>query len=89
MPIRAVLHVPGEESILCEIEEVPKPTDNFVIIYNPRRKDGKVIATLADGVTSVIFPWARVSYLELMEEQRSQREQVVGFFRESDTRRRP
>ena len=87
MTIRAVLHVPGEESILCDIEDIPKPTDNFVQIFNPRRKDGKVIATLADGVTSVIFPWARISYLELIED-RAQREQVVGFFRESDTRRR-
>lgn len=88
MAIRAVLHVPGEESILCDIEDIPKPTDNFVQIFNPRRKDGKVISTLADGVTSVIFPWARISYLELIED-RAQREQVVGFFRESDTRRRP
>jgi hypothetical protein len=36
----------------------------------------------------VIFPWTRVSYVELFQE-RNQRESVVGFFRESDGRRLP
>jgi len=87
MAIKAILHIPGEESILCEIEAMPQPTDNFVVIYNPSRKDGKAIQTLEDSVSSIIFPWTRVSYIELFEE-RAQRENVVGFFRESDARRR-
>lgn len=85
---RAIVHIPGEESILCEIETMPQPTDNFVVIFNPTRKDGKPIPTLEDSTTSVIFPWTRVSYIELFDE-RSQRENVVGFFREADGRRRP
>ena len=88
MAMKAIMHVHGEESILCEIETMPQPSDNFVVVYNPTRKDGKKIATLEDNATSVIFPWTRVAYIELFEE-RSQRESVVGFFRESDSRRRP
>lgn len=88
MAIKAILHISGEESILCEIETMPQPSDNFVVAFNPTRKDGKAIPTLETSVTSVIFPWTRVSYIELFEE-RSQRENVVGFFRESDARRRP
>lgn len=87
MAIRAILHVPGEEAILCEVEEMPKPTDNFLTIYNPRRKDGKQIATLEADATSLIFPWSRIGYVEFFEE-RSMQESVVGFFRETDTRRR-
>lgn len=85
--MKAILHIHGEESILCEIEAIPQPTDNFVVIFNPKRKDGKPIATLEDSVSSVIFPWTRVAYIELFEE-RTQRENVVGLFRESDGRRR-
>ena len=88
MAMKAIMHVHGEESILCEIESMPQPSDNFVVVYNPTRKDGKKISTLEDNATSVIFPWTRVAYIELFEE-RSQRESVVGFFRESDSRRRP
>ena len=87
MATKAILHVVGEESILCEIETMPQPTDNFVVIYNPTRKDGKAIPTLETSVTSVVFPWTRISYIELFEE-RSQRENVVGFFRENDDRHR-
>jgi hypothetical protein len=86
--MKAILHVVGEESILCEIETIPQPSDNFLVVYNPTRKDGKKIPTLEDNVTSVIFPWTRVSYVELFQE-RNQRESVVGFFRESDGRRLP
>ena len=85
--MKAILHIHGEESILCEIEAVPQPTDNFIVIYNPTRKDGKPISTLEDNVSSVLYPWTRVAYVEMFEE-RSQRENVVGFFRENDGRRR-
>lgn len=88
MAIRAIVHIPGEESILCELEAMPKPTDNFVIVTSPRRKDGKPIPTMEDGVSSIVFPWTRISFIELFEET-SQRESVVGFFRESENRRRP
>jgi hypothetical protein len=87
MAMRAILHIHGEESILCEIETMPQPTDNFVVIFDPTRKDGKAIPTLESNVTSVVFPWTRISYIELFEE-RNQRESVVGFFRENDGRHR-
>ena len=88
MATRAILHIQGEESILCEIETLPKPTDNFVVVTNARRKDGKPLPTIDDDVSSIIFPWSRVAFIELFEEL-AQRENVVGFFRETDSRRRP
>lgn len=88
MAIRAILHIVGEESILCEIDELPKPSDTYLLVFNPRRKDGKPIPTIDPTASSVIFPWTRVSFVEVFED-RSQRESVVGFFRESDGRRHP
>jgi len=85
--MRAILHIPGEEAILCEIAEMPNPTDNYVTVFNPRRRDGKPIPTMDESATSVVYPWARIAYIELFEEH-SQRENVVGFFRESDSMRR-
>jgi hypothetical protein len=86
MAIRAIIHFPGEEAVLCEMEAMPKPSDTFLLAYNPRRKDGKPIPTLADGATSVIYPISYVTYVEFFEE-RSMQENVVGFFRESGGKR--
>jgi hypothetical protein len=87
MAIRAILHIPGEEAILCDMDEMPKPTDNFITVHNPRRKDGKLIPTLEENASSLVFPWTRIAYIEFFEDT-GQRENVVGFFRESDARRR-
>jgi hypothetical protein len=87
MAMRVILHIPGEEAILCEIADVPNPTDIYLTVFNPRRKDGKPIPTMDEAATSVIYPWSRIAYVEMFED-RSQRESVVGFFRESDSLRR-
>jgi len=87
MAIRALVHVQHDETILCEIDEIPKPTDNFIVLRYPRKRDGKPIETLADGATTFIFPWTKVAFIELFEEL-TQRENVVGLFRESDGNRR-
>ena len=86
MAIRTILHLQGEEAILCEIETMPKSTDNFIVVFNPRRKDGKAIPTIDDDVSSVVYPWTRISFVEFFEET-AQRENVVGLFREADSRR--
>jgi hypothetical protein len=45
-----------------------------------RKRDGKPVAYLAAGVQAVIYPWHRITFLEIMpsEEERSS---VVDFFR--------
>lgn len=86
MAIRAILHLTGEEAILCEMDAIPDPQDNFITVHNPRRKDGKPLPTLEESATSVVYPWTRISFIEFFETT-GQREQVVGFFRESEVRR--
>jgi hypothetical protein len=86
MPIRAILHIPGEEAIRCELETMPQPSDNFILVHNPRRKDGKPIPTLDENATVVAYPWSHITFVEIFDESTS-RENVVGLFRESDSRR--
>lgn len=82
MAITVILHVAGEDPILAEIDELPEPTDTTITILNPRRKDGKVVPYLANGVRSVVFPWWRVSFVEVMSGESEQRE-IIGFYRET------
>ena len=75
-----ILHISGEPSITGELEELPKPTDNFIMITNPRQKDGKDLHYLENNVTKVIFPLAKVNFIEILEG--SEEEKIIGFVRE-------
>ena len=85
MAIRALVHLLNEDPVLCEVDTMPKPSDNFITVRNPRKRDGKPIDILANGVTSIAYPWTRITFVEFFDEE-IQREAVVGFFRENDRR---
>lgn len=86
MSVRALVHIMNDDPILCELDRIPEPTDLFVSIRNPRKRDGKALELLADGATSFLYPWSRITFIELFEEEQ-QRESIVGFFRESGSGR--
>ncbi len=76
-----VIHVVGEDPILADVEELPKPGDQFVEFSNPRKRDGKPIAYVTQGAKSFMFPWHRLSFIEVMTTE-TEREEVIEFFRE-------
>ena len=80
--MRALVHIMNDDPILCELDSLPDPTDVFVRIRNPRKRDGKALELLADGATSFLYPWFRITFIELFEDEGG-RESIVGFFRES------
>jgi len=84
--LRALVHIMNEDPIMCEMDGMPEPTDVYVRIRNPRKRDGKPLELLADDATSFLYPWSRITFIELFDEE-SQRENIVGFFRESGTSR--
>ena len=75
-----ILHIAGETSIAGEIEELPKPTDNIIVIMNPRQKDGKDLHYIDNNVTKVIWPLAKVSFIEVLDG--AGEEKIIGFVRE-------
>ncbi|MFT3890237.1 MAG: hypothetical protein QM730_01275 [Anaerolineales bacterium] len=80
MAYTIILHITGEASILGEIEELPKPTDNIITLTNPRLRDGKDVHYLEQNVTKVIWPFAKVALIEVLESQ--EEESLIGFVRE-------
>lgn len=80
MPYSVILHISGETSIAGEIEEIPKPTDNMIIVINPRQKDGKDLHYIEHNVVRVIWPLAKVSFIEILES--ADEEKIIGFVRE-------
>lgn len=75
-----ILHLSGEDPVVAEMEAEPNPSDMYIRVSNLRRRDGKDVAYLAAGVQSVIYPWHRVTFIEMMitEEERGE---VIDFFR--------
>jgi hypothetical protein len=80
--VRSVIaHMSGEDPFLAEMVELPKTTDTLVELFNPRTRDGKPLRYATQGMSSIIYPVHRVTFIEVMagEEERAQ---VVEFFRE-------
>lgn len=80
MPKTAVLHIVGEDPVLADLDQEPQPTDLYVKVSNLRKRDGKDVNYLTPGVQSVIFPWHRITFLEIMVSE-EERGSVIDFFR--------
>ncbi len=80
MPKTVILHIQGEDPVLADIDQEPDPTDSFIKVTNMRKRDGKDVGYLAGGVQAVIFPWHRITFIEIMPSE-EERDKVVDFFR--------
>lgn len=75
-----ILHILGEDPVLCELEQEPQPTDIFITVSNLRRRDGKDVNYISPGCTAVLFPWARITFIEYLVDE-AERGKVIDFFR--------
>ena len=75
-----VLHLAGEDPILADLDQDPQPNDNYIKVSNLRKRDGKDVTYLTAGVQSVIYPWHRVTFLEIMVSE-EERGSVIDFYR--------
>lgn len=75
-----ILHLINDDPIIGEIDELPNFADQFMIVHDPRRRDGKKLSNLNDDVTTVIFPWHRIDFVQVLPV--ADIENVIGFVRE-------
>jgi hypothetical protein len=80
MAYTVILHISGEPSVAGEVEELPKPSDNIIVVMNPRQRDGKDLHYLENNVTKVIWTLNNVNFIEVLES--SEEEKIIGFVRE-------
>jgi len=95
MAMRVVVHLVGEDAFVGEVDELPDPRHTFVFLRNPRKRDGKELTYITDGATAFLFPWHRISFLEMMDEVEglgasagaagtAGATKILGFFREDE-----
>jgi hypothetical protein len=70
----------NEDPFVAELEELPSPSDQSVTFMNPRRRDSKPLHYVSAEALSVIFPWHRISFVEVMPDEEA-RGEVDLFFR--------
>jgi hypothetical protein len=75
-----IVHIIGEDPVVGEIDQAPQPNDNFIVVSNARRRDGKDVSYLAPGCEAVLYPWSRVTFVEYMVSE-DDRGDVIDFFR--------
>lgn len=64
--ITLLLHINGAEPVKVDVEDIPSPGDQIVIGKNPRDKAEREVAWLEEGVSTVIFPWWRITFIEVL-----------------------
>ncbi|MBN1264401.1 MAG: hypothetical protein JXA25_02830 [Anaerolineales bacterium] len=80
MPIPVLVHVSNEDPIRAEVEDFPGATDSFITLNNPRRRDGKDLPHVLENVVSIILPFHRINYIELLPT--AEEEDIISFIRE-------
>lgn len=64
--ITLLVHINNAEPIKIDVEDMPKPTDFAILGKNPREKTDKDVGWIEEGVTTVMFPWWRVTFIEVL-----------------------
>lgn len=81
MAYTVIVHVTNEDAFLAEIDTLPQPGDSVLIIRNARKKDGKPLQQHDTETVMAIYPWTRVTFVEILAE-RANRDELYEFFRE-------
>jgi len=84
MAFRITVHVLNEEPFVAEMEELPNPTASYITFTNPRTREGRPVPWQSNGATGFLFPWARVTYLEIMVRAEDANE-IEKFYRDSSS----
>lgn len=80
MAHKVLVHVLNEEAVVGEVERLPDPTDQVLILRNVRYRDGRDVSYVLPETDTVIYPWERIHCVEILPGEFE--EEVVSFIRE-------
>jgi len=61
-----LVHINNQEPVKVDVEELPRPSDNCVIGKNPRERGDGELRWIDEGVTTVVFPWWRINFIQVL-----------------------
>ena len=77
MAYTVIVHLMTEDPLLAETERLPEPGDVTMALSHPRRRDGRIPHYLTPEVTEIILPMHRVSFIEIIPEEKEEEEEIV------------
>jgi len=80
MRLSVVIQLTREEPIVGELEGMPDPSAQFVVVHTPRRRDGRPVEYLDDNVDKVLLAWHRINHIQILSDINL--EKAIGFVRE-------
>jgi len=78
--ISVIVHINNEDAVVCEMEDMPEPSSVYITLLNPRFRDGGDLHYLDENVTSMMLPWHRVNFVQILPS--GETEDVIGFVRD-------
>jgi hypothetical protein len=80
MTYTLLIHMENADPVVAEVEDLPNPQDQVIVINNARQRDGKELHYVMPEVQTLILPWNRITFIEVMPTE--EEEEIVGFIRE-------
>lgn len=94
MALTVILHFAGEDAIVADMDQLPETSDQYIVVRNPRRKDGKRIGNIEASAKAILYPLSRITFVELMSDPdqvttsgtatAAQGTTIFGFFRDEE-----
>ncbi len=75
-----LIHIQNEEPVVGDIDRLPEPGDQVLVVHNLRYRDGRDISYILPETDTVVYPWQRIHCLEILPSEAE--EEVVSFIRE-------
>lgn len=72
--ITLLVHISNSEPVKIDVDELPATTDVMVIGRNPRDRKDREVEWLDEGVTSVMLPWSRINFIQILPSRDAQDE---------------
>ncbi len=80
MAATVLVHVLNEEAVVGEVEHIPEPTDQVLIVNNIRLRDGRDVPYVLPETKTVVYPWTRIHCVEVLPGEAE--EEIISFIRE-------
>lgn len=75
-----LIHILGEEAVVGEIDNLPDPGDQVLIVNNVRLRDGRDVDYVLPETKTVMYSWSRIHCVEILPGEVE--EEVISFIRE-------
>ena len=80
MALTVLIHIANSDPILADMEELPDGNASHIVCTNARGKDGRPLHYIDEDATTFLFPWHRITFLEIYPGDEEQTD-IETFYR--------